>query len=255
MDLVTPTVHLALTYVDVVNRAKVPLSVVALDSYGEHPGKIEATQRSWLQEMNAISLGGRVEPAETMSRYLGRLGWIEGSQDSLHLTDIGRAVMAHADRPVSDSDNQAVSVVIDPDDPLAYLRIFGLINEHDGGLLVDPYMRLEGLIDLTEISTVTRVLTSASPKEANIFNRTLKATKSEIEVRLIDRTQLHDRFFIADEAVYVLGSSLNSITRRPGVVTPVGDPVAVGAIKDVYETMWDAAQVIADEDTEDVNVG
>lgn len=34
-----------------------------------------------------------------------------------------------------DADQHAVSVIIDPDDPLAYLRIFNLINEHDGGLL------------------------------------------------------------------------------------------------------------------------
>lgn len=253
MDLVTPSVHLALTYVDVLNRAKVPLSVKELDAYGANPRKTESTRRSWLEEMSMISLGGRVEPGETMSNYLGRLGWVDGENASVRLTDIGRAVMIHADRPVSDSENQAVSVVIDPDDPLAYVRIFSLINEHDGGLLVDPYLKLEGLIDLTEISTVSRVITSASDKEAKLFSRTLSATESEIEVRLTDRSKLHDRFFIADESVYVLGSSLNSITRRPGVVTPVTDPVAVRAIQEVYESIWNDSAPLVTTDSEDSN--
>lgn len=256
MDLVTPSVHLSLTYLDVLNRAGVPLSKDALDAYGHAPNRVEPVTRRGLSVLTARlePFGSLTEtvPGELMSTYLRRLSWIEGGDNDCRISAIGRAVLAHADRPVADSEDASVSVVIDPEDPLAYLRIFELINEHDGGLLIDPYLKLPGLSDLLEISTVSRVLTSVEGRNEAIFARAIAATESTLEGRSVDRSRLHDRFFIAADKVYVLGSSLNSITRRPGVVTPILDPVAVAAISSTYETIWDEARpLVAPPEAED----
>lgn len=257
MDLVTPAVHLSLTYVDVLNRAGVTLTDASLDAYGQSPHLVEPVTTygiaAMMQQMSRLGFNSASEtiPGETMSGYLRRVVWLEGSGSDCRLSAMGRAVLNHANRPVADSEEASVSVVIDPEDPLAYLRIFDLINEHDGGLLVDPYLKLPGLSDLLEISTVTRVLTAVEGRNAAIFSRAIAATGSPLEARSVPQVRLHDRFFIATEAVYVLGSSLNSITKRPGVVTPISDTNAVTAISSTYEALWsEGVPLVVDEDSD-----
>jgi len=163
---------------------------------------------------------------------------------NLILSPLGKAVLADAERPkLTTTESQPLAVTIDPDDPLAYIKLFDVIGNAGTGLLVDPCIRYQELADVIELASIDRVLTSdrtdADGNRLKMLSRTCSALKSEVNVQTVDRSQLHDRFFIADEGtIYVLGSSLNSITSRPGVITPIVDPAAARAIHTVYKELW-----------------
>ncbi|KTS03649.1 hypothetical protein RSA3_18250 [Microbacterium testaceum] len=180
--------------------------------------------------------------AEDPVAFLLRVGWVEEGASGVRLTELGRAVLAHADRPVvADAADGPLTVTIDPEDPLAYARLFDLLSSHGDGLLVDRYLKLDGLADLIEISAVNRVLTSDedSRNRLSLFRRAVGASASRIELRVAPAAQLHDRFFIPDDGpIYVLGSSLNSIAARPGVVTPIVDTAASNAVRAAYSNLW-----------------
>lgn len=257
MKLVSDPVHLALTYIAAVNRKGALLTVEQLDAFAVSPTPRGPVTRSPLRDSLARALSGYMEhvsPAESVSSYLKRVSWIEVTRGGVVLTDLGRAVLDDADRPdLADPSNEPMSVTIDPDDPMAYARIFHLISGHGSGLLIDPYLKFDGLVDVMEISGIDRVLTSNdnARNRLAIFARALGASPTPPAVRTTGLGKLHDRFFIPDEGpVFTLGSSLNSITKRPGVVTPIADEAASAAIRKAYAEIWNDADVVAATPTE-----
>lgn len=243
MDLVDERLHAVLTYVDVMDRAGVALDAVQLDAFGACPKPVPGRRRG-LRLMSLDDALGPLTAGESTVEYLTRVCWISGGPDRIVLTALGRAVLAHANRPaVSGEDTGPLTVAIDPDDPLAYLHVFDVLSTAGSGLLVDPYLRYKELGDLSELAQVTRVLTSdrvdRDGKRLELLARALGVLQSPVEVRTAPETRLHDRFFISDtEAVYALGSSLNSITARPGVITPIQDPTATSAVREIYGQLW-----------------
>lgn len=252
MDLITDEVQLILTYVDAVNAAGARLSRVDLTEFVMNPRPIGAKRSApWVRTM-ASALEGfwgeETSPGESTVDFLTRVRWLDSGDDTTTITALGKAVLAHAERPPRlDPTDEPLSVTIDPDDPLAYARIFHLVSTHGPGLLVDPYLKFEGLADLIEISSVNRVLTGSdsAKNRLSIFGRMLGATAGAPVMRLLDRAELHDRFFIPDDGpVYSLGSSLNSIAKRPGVVTPIADAAAGAAIRSAYDALWGRATAV-----------
>jgi hypothetical protein len=49
----------------------------------------------------------------------------------------------------------------------------------------------------------------------------------KLEVRVLDRDELHDRFLRIDDRVYSLGNSLNSIGDKASLLIRVPDPTPV----------------------------
>lgn len=115
------------------------------------------------------------------------------------LTPLGRAALQHADRaPLAEVADEPLIVTIDPDDRLAYTRIFDLMSTHGEGLLIDKYLTLEGLADIMEISSVNRVLTSddARRNRLGLFARALGTDDDSPRLRTLAAVKLHDRYFI-----------------------------------------------------------
>lgn len=252
MELVSEDVHRTLTYLAAVGRKGAQLSIGQLQKFAASPQPFPARTRNVLADYAARSLTAffeQAQPGETTTAFLQRVEWIELSSGSVRLTQLGVAVLEHADRPaLVDPADEPMSVTIDPDDPLAYARIFHLLAGHGPGLLVDPYLKFDGLADIMQISSIDRVLTSNDDgrNRLGIFARALGASTEPPALRTLDRSQLHDRFFIPDDGpVYTLGSSLNSITKRPGVVTPIADAAAAGAIRAAYADLWSQADEVA----------
>lgn len=196
-------------------------------------------------------IGGRselVRPEEKTSAYLARLGWADITDGAISATPLGSAVLQALNSPVVDVSNEdPITVVIDPQDALAYSRVFGLIVSREPGLIVDPYLGLPEFFEVAELATVTRVLMSdRNIKQTRpVIAKALGAIEGRLEVRYVPAKLLHDRFFIPDQGdVLVFGSSLNSIARRPGVVTPLSDPAASGAIRSAYSELWRDATAI-----------
>lgn len=246
VDLIDDRVHRTLEYVSVANRAGAPLTLADLTAFANQPVPrpartsniafevVQATQR-------AISYTSA--PAERIEEFVTRVRWVVDEPGSgLKLTRLGRAVLEHANRPpLPDSLDGPLTVTIDPDDPFAYTKVLGLIAEQGEGMLIDPYLTLDGLQDIVTASSTTRILTTDrdTRRRLSLIAHGLGAAEDSPEVRKVAASTLHDRFFIADDGpVYVLGSSLNSITRRPGVITPITDAAGAGAIRTAYERIW-----------------
>ncbi|MFE6254556.1 hypothetical protein [Agromyces sp. NPDC057865] len=252
MSLIDEDLQLVLAYIAAANRAGADLSTDNLRAFADNPRPRPALSRTPFNQ-NAASfiqtLSQFVETireAEHVVDYLTRVAWIDITAARVTLTPLGRAVLAAAERPIpADPSNEPLTVIIDPHDPLSYARIFDLMTAYGRGLLVDPYLSLDGLADLISISEVDRALTSDrnQRRRLDLLAHGLGAAQTPPEVRTVAAEQLHDRFFIPDDGpVFVLGSSLNTISKRPGVVTPVADPNAGSAIRETYARIWNSSE-------------
>ncbi|RWR16798.1 hypothetical protein D8Y23_12825 [Microbacterium enclense] len=262
MDLVDESLHRTLTYIDVVTKHGATVSRAQLEIFASQPVPAPRTTRSLnlseLMRSHARGYEQEVTPAEDSVAFLFRVGWVRDREGGVRLTELGRAVLSHADRPpLADSEDAPITVTIDPADPLAYARLFDLLSSHGNGLLVDRYLKFDGLADLTSISAVNRVLTSNDDarNRLSLFARAVGASSAELEIRTVPATDLHDRFFIPDDGpVYILGSSLNSIAKRPGVVTPIADAAASAALRGAYADIWGRAAVIPEATPSELEV-
>ncbi|WP_344754652.1 hypothetical protein [Gryllotalpicola koreensis] len=197
---------------------------------------------------DALGRQFEVEEGETMSAYFSRLGWATVQHGHVRPTKLGMAVLQELNRPTVDvSTDEPVTVVIDPTDPLAYARVFDVITGQSAGMIVDPYLGTPQFFDLADVPSVTRILTGDQDmsRKRPILAHGLAAVTRPLEVRYLPAKELHDRFFIPDLGdVVIFGSSLNTISRRPGVITPLPDKAASEAIRGAYQRLWERAVVI-----------
>ena len=263
MQIANNETHRALAYLVATGRYGKPITVDLFDAYAHAPDPADAEYRTtgslaYLMNQSLASFAAfngmqeLVHPAEKASAYLERVGWAEIVSGSIFPTALGSAVLQALNAPTVDVSNEdPITVVIDPDDPLAYAKVFGLIVSQDTGLLVDPYLGISQLFELLEVQAVTRILMSDKDLRVKrpVIAKALAAVEGRVKVRYIGEKQLHDRFFIPDTGdVLVFGSSLNSLTRRPGVVTPLADSTASSAIRDAYGKLWISGTAIAPSD-------
>jgi len=252
MQLADESGHRALAYVQAATRHGGTLTTALLEEYVDHPTKKDAayTSAALLQLANSIALNipsvlksEKTREAESVSQYLERLGWASiDAASSIRLTPLGESILTHLSiPPVDPMSEEPISVIVDPKDPLAYARIFNLVSLQSVGLLVDPYLKFPQLVDLSEVTAVRRILISDHDlsKTKPTFAHALSALADPPEVRYLPLQRLHDRFFISDQGqVLSFGSSLNSIAKRPGVITPITDATATEAIRQSYEKLW-----------------
>lgn len=264
VNIASDETHRALVYLAATARLGRPIPVETFDAYAEAPdprpaqykmtGGITASARMYEQMITSSIQGTRtlIARAEKMSTYLSRVGWATIENETIAPTALGNAVLQALNTPVVDvSVEDPITVVIDPEDPLAYAKVFGLIASRDAGLIVDPYLALPEFYQVADLPAVTRVLTSDHDMKSKrpVIAQALAAIERDLEVGYVPLKRLHDRFFIPDEGdVLVFGSSLNSIARRPGVVTPLADDTASGAIRSAYEQLWRDATLIKPAD-------
>jgi hypothetical protein len=185
------------------------------------------------------------EPDETVIEQVQRFRWVRASSTGagLLLTELGRALL----RADSDQITAAEITVLGGDDPLAWGSLVGTIAEARACLIVDPYLKLEQLLDIAQFTGTARVLMRRPTKESELvaWRVCLASPDLNVEMRIADRQHLHDRFIVGETAVYTLGCSLNGVGRKPTTLAPLTGDVA-DQIRVTVEGWWDAAEPIGD---------
>jgi hypothetical protein len=180
--------------------------------------------------------------------HLQELEWIEGKPDAIAITDLGRALLATAER--ADDTEEGSTVVLDSNDQFAYAKLIGHLNQAGEGLLVDPYFRLAQLMTVIEGTTISRVLISKQHNNSSRDRAELRVALASpllsrsVEVRASDDNAVHDRLIISQNGdVSLLGASLNSVGRVNTVIIPVPAEGAA-ALRDQAERLWDKAELV-----------
>ncbi|GAB2456307.1 hypothetical protein HD599_003222 [Conyzicola lurida] len=192
---------------------------------------------------------------ESFATYLVRLGWAAlVPEKRLSITALGIAVLGAMNDEAALDIQMVVAKAIDPDDPFAYAKIIGEIAGTDDAMVVDPYLKSDGLQDLLRLASVSRVLTSdesrpgrskPSPKIA-VFEHMVEASvASGFELRILPLAQMHDRYVIPKSgSVLNLTTSFNSIGQRIGVAVWLPE-LPSAAIRDAHAALWAAGTAVA----------
>ena len=242
--------HRALAYIAAGTRGGGTLSAEDLEAYMHAPDRLKPRYQNLFTASvaetiasvaDAFGTGSQISPGETWRDYLVRVRWAAGDVDAIRLTDLGRRILQELERPTVDlDDDNPIAVIIHPEDPFAYIRVFELIASQGGGMFVDPYIGTKELMDILSIPSVKQILTgSRKIKEHTLMAKALGIVAEPPEVRWVPQAELHDRFFIPSSGdLLAFGSSLNTIAKRPGVVIPFGDPTLTAATRAAYAALW-----------------
>ncbi|SUA14147.1 Uncharacterised protein [Mycolicibacterium aichiense] len=191
-----------------------------------------------------------VKPGETFIGHLVRLTWLEetpgsGEEPGLVLTELGRALLRDRERGATEEDVSVV--VLEGQDPLAYPILVGQLANAGAGLLIDPYLKLDGLHRIVVSTQLTRLLVSG--KRSN--NAELSAMQTHLDSASLSRpvevrksTKLHDRILLTEDgAVLTLGTSLNSVGTTTTVMSPMPSP-ARESLRELCEQLWSEATLV-----------
>jgi hypothetical protein len=247
--------HLVLAYIAAVERRGGKLSVAALNAYGTQPERIVFDEMHGVEAGRGLLVRAQVSSAndepwvsdEPFDRLFARLHWIVVTEETVSLTELGKAVLQDANSPQPEA-GSAIDVLIDPNNQFAYAQVMNKIGQIGECLVVDPYLNPETAVDLGQMLTVTRVLTGdrSISRLRGQFGLIMRA-RPDFEIRYVDQKILHDRYVIPRVgSVRVLGSSLNSIAQRQGVITPL-ESRGSQYISDAYEKMWGGASSLKNE--------
>jgi hypothetical protein len=255
MEIIGEKAHRALAYVEAVNRQGYSLTKDEFTAYAKGweqevtlSGGISELASTYitLTRQASLTLGGGRRVLEPMLDYLCRLRWVVTTDGRVGITALGKAVLREANSPLPASDvGSTLEVVIDPENPFAYAQLMSRIASFEECLVVDPYLDQDQLLTLATFPTVTRILTSNknSKSKKPVFGIVL-GSAPHLEVRMAEEKLLHDRIVIpSDGNALMLGSSLNAITRRFGVATPL-EETSSRLIREEYNKIWAAANVV-----------
>lgn len=250
MDVLTETQHRALAFVAAANSG----------GYAPTPAELE----NWLKRATPRRRGGIIGsgfadlvgldaanmlygPAESHANHMESLGWIRETRDGgAKLTNLGRALLQAADM---EEESQGQVVILDNEGPLAYVSLISELSGIGDGLLIDPYLELEHLLDLEQHTSITRTLISDkhSKTQRGVQIKVFQEKRRDmgIDVRAIGG--LHDRIVLAEDGrVWTLGMSLNGVSRQKSftVLTPLPDR-ASRPLANWAETCWQDASPVS----------
>lgn len=256
MEIIGEEAHRLLAYAEAVTRQGHRLTVKEFEAYASGwdqkvsfvgGGSDFAAAISGVARAASLAMwgDGRRE-VESMTSYMCRLMWLTKRGGEIAITPLGKALLREANSPLPPSDvGSTLEVVIDPENPFAYAQLVARISGFNDCLIVDPYLDLEQLMTLSTVPSVTRILTGNkdSKNKSPVFAVALGAAP-HLELRMADQKLLHDRIVVPSEgSALMLGSSLNSITRRFGVATPL-EETSTRLIRVEYDKIWAAAKVV-----------
>jgi hypothetical protein len=188
--------------------------------------------------------------------HLVRLAWLmavtsSDEEPGLRLTDLGFALLHDHERETTKEDVSVV--VLEAHDPLAYPKLVGQLNNAGAGMLVDPYLKLEGLAGIVTSTQLTRLLVSVKTGKPELaaMQTHLDSPRLTRRVEVRTSTKLHDRILLAkDRSVFTLGTSLNGVGSKTTVLTPM--PSEAGAVvRELYEKLWTEADLVGPRPVED----
>lgn len=252
MEIVGEHTHRVLAYVDALNRHGIKPQPHYVEEFAKNPEQLTETVGGMAAFRTtgqlAATWGGRRVPRETFPDYMSRVGWLKVSDDQAEVTAIGRALLKALNAPVvGDAASDVIEVVLDPDNPFAYAQAMSGIASVNQALLVEPYFRLEQLVDVTEFDNVVRVLVGSKlkAKEYELLATGLASVPAGREIEVRKAQDLHDRYLIpaVEGKALMLGISLGGIGRKVSTLTTLGE-LATQALRAAYEAVWDNAEKI-----------
>ncbi len=195
-------------------------------------------------------MGYRGTPKSDHLDHLIKLTWVELRQDRLSLTELGRALLADAERTdVVDSDGAVV--VLDSEDPFAYGKLIAHLVKAGDGLLIDPYFRVEQLLTILIHTDITRVLLSKQHKGSREDRTAIRVALSSaplprnIEIRASSDDALHDRLVVGENGVWLLGASLNSVLGSSANTMMISVPEsAARTLREFANKIWNEAEPV-----------
>lgn len=253
MQIVDQDTHRVLAYIDALNRHGVRPSRPVVNEFADNPHQKHRNEGGVFsggtgRALLAAMLEGRSIPQETFCGYLARLSWINEENDAVELTAVGRALLKSLNAPaIEESAADVFEVVLSPDNPFAYAQALGGLASVKKALLIEPYFRLDQLMDVFEFENVERVLVGDRLKkhEYELLATGLASLPGELKIEIRKATDLHDRYLIPaeDGQVVMLGASLGGIGKKVSTMTTLGALASV-ALRDAHEKIWKTAETI-----------
>lgn len=252
MQIVDKETHRVLAYVDALNRHGVRPSRQMVNEFAANP-------KQKYREDNVFGMSARAAirtmfdvqkvVAETFCQYMARLSWInEEPVDAVELTAVGRALLQSLNSPVmTESAADVFEVVLSPDNPFAYAQALSGLSSVKQALLVEPYFRLEQLMDIAEFDNIVRVMVGSKLKRRDyeLLATGLGSVPEGRSIEIRKAPDLHDRYLIpADDGhVVMLGASLGGIGKKVSTMTTLGEVASI-ALREAHEQLWRGAEVI-----------
>jgi hypothetical protein len=242
MELVSKRAGEVLHLIAAVNDQGYQPASAEIDAYGMRPEPY-VDRDPWEEEYyDQLDI-------EPYSTYLHRLHFVDVEEDKVSLSPFGRAVLQALHSQGRFEVGAAIQTVLGNADPFAYAKAMAVLADVNNALVVDPYIKLEGLFDILPFKNVTRILTSSEHKDpskkAGPFAAASNATQGSREIRIADISLLHDRYFIPISGpVLMVSTSMNSIGRRMAVIVPLAES-ASRAVRDEHEAIWSQASPVA----------
>lgn len=257
VEVVDERTHRVLAYLDALNRHGVRPPRVLVNEFAESPEQkftSESVFSAAVQLRTVMSMfDERLVASETFCQYMARLGWVNDDVAAAELTPVGRALLKALNAPVLEEASADVfEVVLSPDNPFAYAQALNGLSSVEDALLVEPYFRLEQLMDVAAFDNVVRVLTGTRLKRSDyeLLATGLASLLPERRLEVRRTADLHDRYLIpaGDGAVLMLGASLGGIGKNVSTMTTLGQ-VASQALRDAHERLWRDAEHVEPKQT------
>ncbi len=129
----------------------------------------------------------------------------------------------------------------------AYVQLKDTLEEAVGSLvLVDPYVddsTLQALLGVNPTVNIHVLTVKPSKDFAHALERFREQWKGTVEAR-VGPKDLHDRFVLVDERVFLSGASLKDLGQRASVLLELHNEAAKAAITRDVDKSWNAAQAI-----------
>lgn len=254
MEIVAAHTHRVLAYVSALNQHGQRPHRAVVDEFAKDPDRRYRSGGGIADLLTAASslssmLDKKRVPDETYCQYLARLGWInDDTVERVELTAVGRALLKSLNAPVMEENVADVfEVVLSPDNPFAYAQALGGLSSVKESLLVEPYFRLQQLIDIAEFDNIVRVMVGSKlkPHDYELLAFGLASLPAGRSIELRKATDLHDRYLIPakDGHAVMLGASLGGLGKKVSTMTTLGS-VATIALRDAHERLWHSADVV-----------
>lgn len=249
MEIVPESTHRLLAYVGALNQQGVNPHPSFVEEFATQPDRKSESAGGLNRSLELLKQTILFGPPslESAVDHMYRLGWAHNDR-GVALTVIGRALLKALNAPaIEDLNSDVFEFVLDKDNPFAYAQTIGALSNIEDGLLVDPYFRLEQLLDIAELDNVTRILIGTRLKKAEYeaLSHALAAIGEQRAIEVRKAGDLHDRYLIprTDGQALMLGCSIGGIGKKVSTLTTLST-LSTRALRDAHETIWDDAEPV-----------